>query len=51
MGEQSQSCEWLERGYQARDSALAYIRVEPLWDKLRSNPCFQPLIHRMGVSH
>lgn len=51
MGEQNQSCEWLEHGYQARDSDLAYIRVEPLWDKIRPNPCFQDLLHRMGVSH
>ena len=51
MGEQSPCCEWLERGYQARDSNFAYIQVEPLWDKLRPNPCFQSLMQRMGVLH
>jgi adenylate cyclase len=51
MGEESQSCEWLERGYQVRDSYLAYIKVDPVWDKLRPNACFQSLMQRMWVLH
>ena len=50
MGEERQSCEWLERGYQVRDSYFAYIKVDPVWDKLRPNACFQSLTQRMGVS-
>ena len=50
MGEPSQSCEWLERGYEVRDSDFAYLRVDPQWDKLRPNPCFQSLMQRMGAS-
>jgi TolB-like protein/DNA-binding winged helix-turn-helix (wHTH) protein/Tfp pilus assembly protein PilF len=48
MGKRSQACDWLERGYQARDSNLAQIRIAPLWDKLRPEPCFKSLLRRMG---
>lgn len=48
MGKQDQSCKWLERGYDARDSSLADIYVDPDLDGLRSNPCFRNLIRRMG---
>jgi len=51
MGKRSQACDWLERAYQGRDSNLAYIRIEPLWDRLRPDPCFKTLMQRMGVSH
>lgn len=51
MGEEGQACDWLERAYQAHDSGLAYIRTDPIWDRLRPKPCFQNLMKRMGVPH
>jgi TolB-like protein/DNA-binding winged helix-turn-helix (wHTH) protein/Tfp pilus assembly protein PilF len=48
IGEPDQSCKWLQRAYEAHDSALVYIHVAPEWDGLRSNHCFQGLIQRMG---
>jgi len=47
LGEQNEACKWLERAREARDSALPYIDVSPVWDGLRSNPCFQELVHQM----
>ena len=47
LGDNGQSCKWLERAYEAHDSALAYIYVEPQFSGLRSNACFQDLIVRM----
>jgi len=48
LGEQDKACKWLDRAREARDSALAYINVSPGWDGLRSNLCFQELIHGMN---
>jgi TolB-like protein/Tfp pilus assembly protein PilF len=48
LGEQDEACKWLERAREARDSALPYINVSPGWDGLRSNPCFQNLVHGMN---
>jgi len=30
------------------DTWLAYLRVDPRWDKLRDTPRFQDLLHRMN---
>jgi hypothetical protein len=51
MGEEGQAGDWLERAYQAHDSELAYIRTDPVWDKLRPKRCFQNLMQQMGVPH
>jgi DNA-binding winged helix-turn-helix (wHTH) protein/Tfp pilus assembly protein PilF len=39
--------EWLERGYAEKNPMLAFLRVDPLLDALRSFPRFQSLIERM----
>jgi TolB-like protein/Tfp pilus assembly protein PilF len=48
MDEHDKFCKWLERGYEARDSALAYINVDPDFAGFRSDPCFQDLMRRLG---
>jgi TolB-like protein/DNA-binding winged helix-turn-helix (wHTH) protein/Tfp pilus assembly protein PilF len=47
LGQQDESCKWLERAREARDSGLPYIYVSPAWDGLRANPCFQNLVRQM----
>jgi TolB-like protein/Tfp pilus assembly protein PilF len=40
---------WLEKAYEERFSRLAYIKVEALWDPLRSDPRFADLLRRVGI--
>jgi len=30
--------EWLAKAYQERDSEVVFLKVEPVWDNLRSDP-------------
>ena len=39
---------WLEEAYRQRDPGLSSLKVEPLFDFLRSNPRFQDLLRRMS---
>ncbi len=48
LGEKDQAFQWLEKSYEDRDSRLVSLRVEPMFDSLRSDPRFQDLLLRIG---
>ncbi len=48
LGQNEVAFEWLERGYASRDSRMAFIKVEPKWNNLRSDPRFIDLMTRMN---
>jgi adenylate cyclase len=41
---------WLERAEKERSSWLVWIKVEPRFDRLRSDPRFQSMLARMGLA-
>ena len=47
--EQDQAFKWLERAYNAREPLLVFLRIEPDWDNMRSDPRFQDLLQRIGL--
>jgi TolB-like protein/Tfp pilus assembly protein PilF len=47
-GDRDQALDWLERGYESRDSYLVMLRVSPWMDPLRALPRFRTLVERMG---
>jgi tetratricopeptide (TPR) repeat protein len=49
LGEKDKALENLERSYVDRDSALALIRVWPIFDSLRSEPRFQVMLKKMNL--
>jgi serine/threonine-protein kinase len=49
LGDIEKALELLEEGYAQRDSNLLYLRCEPAFDSLRSDPRFQDLVNRMGL--
>ena len=48
LGDKDQAFAWLEKGYQQRDFWLTFLRGDPIFDSLRSDPRFQDLLHRIG---
>ncbi len=50
LGEKSAALDWLERGLDRRDLALAALKVHPAYDGLRDEPRFQRALERMGLA-
>jgi adenylate cyclase len=50
LGEPEKALESLEKAYEEREIPLIEIGVEPALDPLRSNPRFQSLLRRMGLT-
>jgi tetratricopeptide (TPR) repeat protein len=49
LGEKDQAFEWLDKAYDERDSILVLIKVEPLFEPLRSDARFTDLLRRVGL--
>lgn len=50
LGAKDQAFAWLEKAYQERSYFMAYLKVIPLADPLRSDPRFDDLLRRIGLS-
>ena len=49
LGDKEQAFVWLEKAYQERSNYVAYLKVFPLMDPLRSDRRFDDLIRRIGL--
>ena len=49
LGDREKAFLWLEKAYQGREHDLAFARVWPMFDGLRSDPRYQELIRRVGL--
>ena len=49
VGDKDTAFEWLERAYHERDVSLIFVRVDPVWDSLHSDPRFTNLMQRIGL--
>jgi serine/threonine protein kinase/tetratricopeptide (TPR) repeat protein len=49
LGDKEQTFAWLERGYQEHANGLSYLKIEPVFDPLRSDPRFAGLLRRVGL--
>jgi tetratricopeptide (TPR) repeat protein len=49
LGDVDQAIGWLEKAYQQREDFLLYLKVEPLFEGLRSDQRFQALQRRVGL--
>jgi TolB-like protein/DNA-binding winged helix-turn-helix (wHTH) protein len=49
LGEKDQAIAWLDKGYEQRAFQMQWLKIEPRWDSLRSDPRFQYLMRRVGL--
>jgi TolB-like protein/Tfp pilus assembly protein PilF len=49
LEDKGQAFTWLEKAYEERFNRLAYLKVDALWDPLRSDPRFADLLRRVGI--
>jgi hypothetical protein len=51
LEETDEAFSWLERGFVERDEDLALLKVDPRVDGLRSDPRFEVLLGRIGLTN
>jgi len=50
LNDNDQAFKWLERAYEERSTHLVWLKVDPIFDGLRSDPRFTDLMRRMGLA-
>jgi tetratricopeptide (TPR) repeat protein len=48
LGEKDHALDWLEKGYEARDVHMIFLKIDPKWDTFRTDSRFRDLLERMG---
>ena len=49
LGERDEAFEWLNKACDERSGLLVYLKVEPMFDPVRSDPRFLELARRVGM--
>ena len=49
LHENEKAMDWLEKAYEDRSNAIIFLKVDPDFDGLRSNPRFQVLLRRLTL--
>jgi tetratricopeptide (TPR) repeat protein len=49
LGEKNRALENLEKAYEGKESSLAFLKVWPIFDSLRSEPRFKDLLKKMNL--
>jgi TolB-like protein/DNA-binding winged helix-turn-helix (wHTH) protein/Tfp pilus assembly protein PilF len=50
LDQHDEALAWLERAYAQRSPAMVFLKVEPKWKNLRSDPRFEDLLRRVGLA-
>ena len=50
LGESDKAMDWLERTYQEHSKTIMSIKVDPRLERIRSNPHFQEMLKRVGLT-
>ena len=51
LGEKEKALNWLERGFEQRDTRMTFLKIDPRWNGLRNEPRFIELIRRMNFDN
>jgi len=49
LGDKDRAFAWLEKAYQQRTHGMPFLKEDPTWDDIRSDPRFSELVRRVGI--
>jgi serine/threonine-protein kinase len=49
LGQKKKCLEWLEKAYEQQDSACWYLKIDQIYDSIRSEPRFQAIVKKIGL--
>jgi lipopolysaccharide biosynthesis regulator YciM len=49
LGDKEKAFEWLEKAYKEKEEGMEYLKVDPAWEILRSDPRFKSLLKRLNL--
>jgi len=47
LDEKEKALDWLEKAYQDQESACWYLKVDPIYDRVRDGPRFEALVQKV----
>jgi tetratricopeptide (TPR) repeat protein len=50
LGDKNKALDSLQQAFTNREEIIAFLKVDPTWDPLRSDPKFQNLLHSAGLN-
>jgi serine/threonine protein kinase/tetratricopeptide (TPR) repeat protein len=50
LGEKDQAFDWMQKAYDDRSAWLLYLKVDPLFDSVRSDPRFTDMVRKVGLN-
>lgn len=50
LGEYDESMRWLEESYRARSESIVWLKIDPTFDTMRTDPRFIALLERAGLA-
>jgi serine/threonine protein kinase len=49
LGKRNEALNWLEKAFQEHDGSMVFLKVDPVFDSIRSEPRFITLLKEMGL--
>lgn len=50
LGDKDKAFGWLEKAYDERSESMTWLKVDPVYDPLRTDPRYQDLLRRVGLA-
>jgi serine/threonine protein kinase/Tfp pilus assembly protein PilF len=48
LGDKEHAIEWLEKAFREKSQSMQFLKVDPIWNPLRSDPRFRDILRRMN---